>query len=156
KRDSLGRWSGAFRITRDGFYQVDLVAPDGTAVPGSVQYVIEALDDRPPTVSIERPGRDTKVTNIEEVSIAVKASDDYGVTRLDLFYSVNGAAEQQVSLSDSSAGRHSPELRAAHTLFLEELGLKPGDLVSYHAVAKDGAGGTGSSDIYFLEVRPFG
>ncbi|HTL04478.1 MAG TPA: hypothetical protein VL241_01910, partial [Gemmatimonadales bacterium] len=45
KRDSLGRWSGAFRITRDGFYQVDLVAPDGTAVPGSVQYVIEALDD---------------------------------------------------------------------------------------------------------------
>src|SRR5262245_19491570 len=73
KADSLGRWSGSFRITRDGFYQVDLVAPDGTAVPGSVQYVIEALDDRPPTVSIEKPGRDTKVTNVEEVSISVKA-----------------------------------------------------------------------------------
>ena len=155
-RDSLGRWSGAFRITRDGFYQVDLVAPDGAPVPGSVQYVIEALDDRPPSVAIEKPGRDTKVTNVEEVSIAIKASDDYGVTKLDLLYSVNGGPEQQVSLSDSAAGRRSPELRAAHTLFLEELGLKPGDLISYHAVAKDGAGGSGSSDIYFLEVRPFG
>ncbi len=156
QRDSLGRWSGAFRITRDGFYQVDLVAPDGTPVPGSVQYVIEALDDRAPTVSIEKPGRDTKVTNVEEVSIAIKASDDYGVTGLALLYSVNGGAEQRVSLSDSAAARRSPELRAAHTLFLEELGLKPGDLISYHAVAKDAAGGTGSSDIYFLEVRPFG
>jgi uncharacterized protein DUF4175 len=155
-RDSLGRWSGSFRVKRDGFYQVDLVAPDGTLVPGSVQYVIEALEDRIPTVAIEQPGRDTKVTSVEEISIALRASDDYGVAGLELLYSVNGGAEQRVVLTDSSARRNAPEVRAAHTLFLEELGLKPGDLIAYHGVAKDGAGGSGSSDIYFLEVRPFG
>ena len=155
-RDSLGRWSGTFRVARDGFYRVDLVAPDGTEVPGSVQYVIEALEDRIPTVAIEQPGRDTKVTSVEEISIALHASDDYGVAGLELLYSVNGGAEQRVALTDSTNRRSTPEIRAAHTLFLEELGLKPGDLIAYHAVAKDGAGGSGSSDIYFLEVRPFG
>ncbi|HEY9385397.1 MAG TPA: DUF4175 family protein, partial [Gemmatimonadales bacterium] len=154
--DAQGRWSGSFAVRRDGFYRVDLVAPDGSAVPGSVQYVIEALEDRIPTVMIEQPGRDTKVTSVEEISIALHAQDDYGVAGLELLYSVNGGAEQRVALTDSSARRTTPELRAAHTIFLEELGLKPGDLIAYHGVARDGAGATGSSDIYFLEVRPFG
>ncbi|HTL04179.1 MAG TPA: DUF4175 family protein, partial [Gemmatimonadales bacterium] len=153
--DAQGRWSGSFTVKRDGFYRVDLVAPDGTPVAGSVQYVIEALDDRAPSVTIEQPGRDTKVTTVEELSIALKAEDDYGVTGLELVYSVNGGPEQRVSLSDST-GKSTAELRAAHTLFLEELGLQPGDLIAYHGTARDGAGGSGSSDIYFLEVRPFG
>ena len=154
--DAQGRWSGSFAVRHDGFYRVDLVAPDGTPVPGSVQYVIEALEDRIPTVTIEQPGRDTKVTSVEEISIALRAQDDYGVTGLELLYSVNGGAEQRVTLTDSAAHRSVPELRAAHTIFLEELGLKPGDLIAYHGVARDAAGGSGSSDIYFLEVRPFG
>ncbi len=153
--DSAGRWSGSFRIAKDGFYRVDLVAPDGTPVPGSLQYVIEALEDHKPTVRIEQPGRDTKVTSVEEVTIALAASDDYGVTGLELLYSVNGGPEQRVTVADSGK-TSSADLRAARTLFLEEMSLKAGDLISYHATARDGAGNTGSSDIYFLEVRPFG
>ncbi len=155
RADSAGRLVGSFRISRNGFYRVDLVAADGTPVPGTLQYVIEALDDHGPTVRIDQPGRDTKVTSVEEVAVAVRASDDYGVEGLELRYRVNGGAEQRIALTDSS-GRAAPEVRAAHTLFLEELGLKPGDLVSYFAAAKDGAGNASSSDIYFLQVRPFG
>jgi len=155
-RDSLGRWSGSFRVARDGFYRVDLVAPDGTEVPGTVEYVIEALEDRSPTVAIEQPGRDAKATAVEEVGIAVRASDDYGVNGLELRYAVNGGAEQKVALTDSTSGKAAPEVRAAHTLFLEEMGLKPGDLIAYHVRARDAVGNVGSSDIYFLEVRPFG
>ncbi len=147
---------GRFRITRDGFYRVDLVAADGTPVPGAVQYVIEALEDHPPTVAITEPGRDTKVTSTDEVTLGVRASDDFGVGPLELLYAVNGGAERRVALTDSAARGGAREVRAAHTLFLEELGLKPGDLVGYHATAKDGAGHTASSDIYFLEIRPFG
>jgi hypothetical protein len=156
RADSAGRLVGSFRISRNGFYRVDLVAADGTPVPGTLQYVIEALDDHGPSIRIEQPGRDTKVTSVEEVAVAVRASDDYGVQGLELRYQVNGGPEQHVALTDSTPDRAAPELRAAHTLFLEELGLKPGDLVSYFATAKDGAGNSASSDIYFLEVRPFG
>jgi hypothetical protein len=156
RADSAGRLVGSFRVTRNGFYRVDLVAADGTPVPGTLQYVIEALDDHGPSVRIEQPGRDTKVTSVEEVAVAVRASDDYGVEGLELRYRVNGGAEQRIALTDSVTRRATPEVRAAHTLFLEELGLKPGDLVSYFAAARDGAGNASSSDIYFLEVRPFG
>ncbi|CAN5473587.1 hypothetical protein BH09GEM1_BH09GEM1_43020 [soil metagenome] len=153
--DADGKLSASFPVKTTGFYRVDLVAPDGASVPGSVQYAVEALPDRPPTVRIEEPGRDTKVSSVEEVTIAVAASDDYGVESLQLLYRVNGGDEKTIALTDS--GRHkSTEPRAAHTLFLEEEKLKPGDLITYHAVAKDGAGNKGVSDVYFLEVRALG
>ena len=154
--DSAGLLTGAFRVARDGFYRLDLGATDGTAVPGAIQYVVEALEDQPPGVRIEEPGRDTKVTSVDEVTIAMRATDDYGVGSLELHYAVNGGAEKRIALSDSTPRRTRLDARAAHTLFLEELGLKPGDLVSYFATAKDGGGNTASSDIYFLEIRPFG
>jgi len=154
--DSTGRLVGSFRVAKDGFYRLDLAASDGTAVPGSIQYVIEALDDRAPIVRIEEPGRDTKVTSVEEVTIAVRASDDYGVGGLELHYGINGGPEQRIALGDSIPRRTALDARAAHTLFLEELGLKPGDLVAYYATARDGGGNKSSSDIYFLEIRPFG
>lgn len=149
-----GTVSGSFRVRKNAFYRIDLVAEDGTAVAGGVQYVVEALPDRKPTVAIDEPGRDTKVTNIEEVTIAARASDDHGVQRLELRYQVNGGAEQRVVLADGA--RQAKEPRAAHTLFLEEMQLAPGDLVSYHAWARDAVGNEASSDIYFLEVRPYG
>ena len=93
---------------------------------------------------IEEPGRDTKVTSIEEVTIAVRASDDYGVESLELRYRVNGGEEKRVVLADSGR-KSSKEPRAAHTLFLEEMKLAPGDLIAYNAVARDGAGNQGAA-----------
>ena len=50
-------------------------------------------------------------------------------------------------------------MTAGHTFYLEELGVQPGDSVSYYARATDNdavAGAkTATSDIYFLRIRPF-
>ncbi|MEO7998626.1 MAG: DUF4175 family protein, partial [Gemmatimonadaceae bacterium] len=150
-----GKITASFRVKKNAFYRIDLVSAEGTAVPGSVQYAVEALPDREPSVSVEEPGRDTKATSTDELTIAVKASDDYGVESLQLKYQVNGGEEKTITMTDST-NKRSKEPRAAHTIFLEELKLTPGDLVAYHAIAKDGAGNVGSSDVYFLEIRPFG
>ena len=42
-------------------------------------------------------------------------------------------------------------------VYLEELGLQPGDFISYYATASDRRGekGTVSTDLYFLEIKPF-
>jgi molybdenum-dependent DNA-binding transcriptional regulator ModE len=152
--DQNGSLSGEFHIVHDGFYRVDLTAADGTLVPGSVQHSVEALVDHPPTIRVEQPGRDTRVTSIEEVPIAIRAADDYGVRGVALHYTVNGGADHTIVVADSS--RHgSLDVRAVHTLFLEDMALHVGDLVAYHATARDGAGHVASSDIYFMEVRPF-
>ena len=41
---------------------------------------------------------------------------------------------------------------------MEEFGVKPGDFVSYYAKASDtkNPANTATSDMYFIEVRPFG
>ncbi len=155
QRESDSTVVGSFRVAKSGFYHVDLTTLDGTTVAGAIEYVVDAIPDRAPLVRIEEPGRDEKVSNTDEVTVAVRASDDLGVVGMELRYRVNGGEEKKVVVSDSTA-RRPRDARGAHTLFLEELSLQPGDLVAYYAVARDGGGHVGTSDVYFLEVRPFG
>src|SRR6185295_10669912 len=76
---------------------------------------------------------------------------------LQLFYSVNGGAPKTINLFGGQ--RPLPEVSAGHTIYLEELDLKPGDFVSYYAKASDIDAVQGSktttSDIYFVQIRPF-
>lgn len=144
-------------VRRDGFYRVALEAQDGTRVAGTIDYAIDALDDAKPSVTIRKPGRDTRPTSIEELYIEATADDDYGVAGLELVYRVNGGEEKTVPLSHPSAAQR--EVSASHTLYLEEMSLKPGDVVSYYARATDNNAITGAqtaaSDIYFATVRRF-
>jgi hypothetical protein len=155
--DDSGGLRGEFRVEEPGLYHLEL-QPHASAEPtvGSPEYLIEVLRDAPPTVSFAKPGRDVKVTSVDEVFVEAVAEDDYGVRSLELVFSVNGGAERTLPLY---GGRPMPEVSAGHTFYLEELGLQPGDFVSYYARVSDvgpGARRPVTSDIYFLEIRPFG
>src|SRR4029078_2798536 len=110
----------------------------------------------PPTVSFTNLGRDTSASPIEEVFLEAKAEDDYGVKTLDLVYSVNGGAEKTVKLFDGTT--RMTNVSAGHTLYLEEMNVKPGDSVSYYARVGDNDAVGGSqkamSDLYFVRGRP--
>ena len=150
-----GALTAAFEVQKEGFYRVELAGRDGRLQTGSPDYTIDVLKDQPPTVSFTRPGRDTKVTSIEEVFTEMKAEDDFGVAKAELVYSVNGGPEKTLALHQ---GRARKSVSAGHTFFLEELSLEPGDFISYFARAADEspAHQTATTDIYFMEVRPFG
>jgi hypothetical protein len=152
-----GSLVASFKANADGFYHVELEAPNGERVTGSPKYTIDVLEDRAPTVSFIRPGRDTTASAVEEVFVEAKAEDDFGVRDLELVYSVNGGDEKVVQLFSGS--KRLPEVSAGHTFYLEELGVQVGDSVSYYARAtdNDGAGAAKrvSSDLYFLRIRPF-
>jgi hypothetical protein len=150
-----GRLEGVITVARSGFYKVELADAAGRYVPASLDYAIDMLDDGAPSVSITKPGRDAKVSSLEEVFLEARAEDDFGVQRLELVYSVNGGEQKTVGLH---RGGRLKEVSAGHTLYLEEMTLEPGDVISYFARATDAdrAGGkTATTDIYFLEVRPF-
>ena len=146
-----GRLAGLVTVSRSGFYKVELADAGGRYVPASLDYAIDMLEDGAPSVSITKPGRDAKVSSLEEVFIEARAEDDFGVQRLDLIYSVNGGEQKTVGLH---RGGRLKDVSAGHTLYLEEMKLEPGDVISYFARAAD-AGRTATTDIYFLEVRPF-
>ena len=151
-----GTLGGSFEVTRDAFYRIELPSTDGHLQSGSPDYAIDVLDDQPPLIRMLKPGRDGQVTSIEEVFTEVEAEDDFGVTKLELVYSIGGAPEKTVTLH---GGRPLKQLSAGHTFFLEEHALEPGDFVSYFARATDNRSAPGrqqsTTDIYFMEVRPF-
>jgi hypothetical protein len=147
---------GEIAVQEDGSYRIALVDADGLTNAGDSEYFIRTLDDRPPDVRIVEPGADRQVSPLEEVTIAARAEDDYGIAHLELVYSVRGAAEKRVALG---AKPGATVVDGAKTLYLEELGVRPGDFVTYYATARDVTRGKKStearSDIFFLEVKPF-
>src|SRR5258708_1029369 len=152
-----GSLIGSFKITKQGFYKIELTGPHGEKVDASPQYTIDVIDDQPPSVRFTKPGRDTQATPVEELFLEARADDDYGIKQLQLFYSVNGSsAPKTVTLF---SGKPLQEVSGISTIYLEELNLKPGDLVSYYAKATDSdrvqGAKTSTSDIYFVQIRPF-
>lgn len=146
-----GNWRRAHLTLRnDGRYF--LAARDhDQLVRLSEDYLILVEKDQPPTVRIRRPGRDVGVSPIEEVTVVVEAADEFGLQELALHYRVNGGPEQKISLLDRAGAR---QAEGVATLFLEDLRLAPGDVVSLYATARDARQAT-QSDIYFLEAQPF-
>jgi len=144
-------------LAEDGGYRVRLSDRDGLGSVGEVEYFIRVMDDRPPTVQIVRPTQDQGVTPLQEVAIEARADDDYGIAQLDLVFAVAGRAAKTVPftrLSGTDVARI-----GSHLLAVENLGVQPGDVITYYARARDVARGKRStetrSDMFFLEVKPF-
>jgi hypothetical protein len=159
-RDDAGAWIGEISVRDDDVYQVILQRRSGVPVEILPEYRIVALDDQYPRVSITSPGRDTKVSMIEEPVLRVRASDDQGIDRLELVLSINGADEQRITLLPAQLEPDSAQqVEAEHVVYLEDLGLQPGDMISYYVSAAerapDAAGRTATSDMFFYQVRPF-
>jgi len=93
-----GTLTGSFKIAAQGFYKIELTGPHGEKVDASPQYTVDVIDDQPPAVHFNKPGRDTQASPVEELFLEARADDDYGVKSLQLFYSANGAAPKMVPL----------------------------------------------------------
>src|SRR3984893_18782654 len=143
-------YQGTVSIEQDGAYHVAAL-DQGQAVRLSEDYFIEARKASPPEVSIVRPGGDYRASAIEEVTVAVKAQDEFGLRNLDLHYSVNGGPERAVPLLKRPGDK---QASGSSVLALEDFKLVPGDLVSIYASAKDGRSES-RTDMTFIQVDPF-
>ncbi len=151
-----GTLAGGWKVAANGSYRVALADRDGLKNNGDTEYFIRVIDDRPPEVRILRPARDRSVSPLEEVDVEAQADDDFGIDRVELVYSVRGGAEKALEID---VPRRQTSVTGAGTIYLEDLGVQPGDFVSYYVRARDLARGRRStearSDIFFLEVKPF-
>ncbi len=146
-----GNWRSArLVIQKDGRYHIAAAEREET-VRLSEDYFIEAEKDSPPTVRLARPGRDARVSPIEEVTVEVAADDDFGLQDLTLHYAVNGGPEKTVPVLPRKGLR---EGDGSTLLYLEDYKLVPGDIVSLYATARD-ARSSSNTDIFFLEAQPF-
>jgi hypothetical protein len=153
-----GTLRARFTIGENDFYSIQLARDNGALVRSSPEYNIDVLRDQDPSISFSRPGRDMPASTIEEVYLEVRANDDYGIGDIRLVVSVNAGPEDTISMFEAS-GAPLADVSTGHTLFLEEWPLEVGDLVSYYAIVRDNRSMGGdkvvTSDIYFLNMRPF-
>ena len=115
------------------------------------------MDDRPPDVRILRPSATSRSRRSRKCAIEARADDDYGIGAFDLVYAVAGRPEHVVAVHAVS-GTNVAKI-GGHLLAAEDLHVKPGDVITYYARARDVGRGKRStettSDMFFLEVRPF-
>ena len=145
-------------VLNDGKYTVKLLCVDGFNNQTPIEYTITATPDEPPEIVIKEPGRDIKATKLEEVKVLAEATDDYGVENMTLMYSI-GSGEPRELEAETVEVKEKKIISGDYVFYLEELDVEPGELISYYAQATDNntrtGPGTSTSELYFIEVRPF-
>jgi hypothetical protein len=143
-------YKGSIHLERDGAYHL-AETDEGQQVRLSEDYFIATDKALPPEISIDRPGGDYRASPIEEVTVGVKAADQFGLHEVHLHYSVNGGPNRDVDLLKTPGAKSA---KGSYTLPLEDYKLVPGDLVSLYATARDGHS-EARTDIAFIQVEPF-
>ena len=143
-------YKGSILMQKDGAYHVAAL-DQGQPVRLSEDYFIATDKANPPEIAIDRPTGDYRASPIEEVTVGVKASDQFGLNKVSLHYSVNGGPEKTIDLPQQAGAKN---VSGSTTLSLEDFKLVPGDLVSLYATAKDGHA-EARTDMAFIQADPF-
>ena len=144
-------------VDRTTTFRIELENTRGQEYLSLSEYAMEALDDQKPIVQFAEPGRDYRASTVEEVFTELQAEDDLGIETLDIYFAVNGGDEQIIDLFANN-GTAPKEISGSYTFFLEEYEIQPGDFITYYGKAVDSNRPSNEvlTDIYFIEVRPFG
>ena len=144
-----------FTVDQDGIYRINATDFSNMESQDNLDYFIRSIEDNPPELALVRPGKDEDVMPLDEVILEVDASDDYGLSEFLLNYSVVGSDETQVDFLEEPNVRN---VSGNELIYLEDLGVEPGDFVSYFLTLSDNNALEGPaqviSDIYFLQVIP--
>ncbi len=114
---------------------------------------ITIVPDASPSVTILQPGKDLQWTEVKPLKVALTASDDFAISRVELAYRRGVAGHWQRQEVPCRPGR---EVRAALSWDLTPLQLKPGETLLYRALVADNDAVSGpktaSSRTYSIEL----
>lgn len=146
---TMGEGSTGARFTfpadKTQTYRMALVDEAGFVDSGSMLYAVTADADAAPGVEVLRPTRDMTVVNDARLPIHYRASDDYGLSALELLCSVRrGGVTEELRLPVTPA----PSGRTAAGSFeydFRRLALSAGDEVTFRLRATDNLPGEAQS-----------
>jgi len=144
-------------LTNSVRYDLVLVDAEGRTNKMPASFWLEALPNRVPELKLPLPRGDQRPSALEEIAFSGTVWDDFGMPRFGLAFNLGSGEPIEVTLGTQVPGK---DKRAFdHLLRLEEMGVAPGDLVSWHLWAEDigpdGQVRRTESDLHFGEVRPF-
>lgn len=136
--------TGSFIVGYPGKYVLRVKDEAGQVSAGSAIVPVSVLADGRPFVRILEPKANSFATPDVTLNVQVLAEDDYGVSKVQLFRSLNGSHARREDLRVPAA---QPMRVAANVpLKLDDYGVSPGDTVELYARVEDNdpAGAKGS------------
>ena len=135
---------GRFTITGDGKFELRVADRKGQPSEEVFSGGITLLADEQPFVRLMKPKRQSLATPNIALPVVIAAEDDYGISRVELYRSLNDSRPlaMELPLSDPPPRRiHQPIY-----LPLDQYGLVPGDVIKIFARVEDNdpAGAKGS------------
>jgi hypothetical protein len=139
-------------------YQLDLMDDDGRRNKLPPRFAINILPNKIARLKVLFPRGDKRVSPLQEIEFEAEVSDDFGLGSYGLTYTLPGVSTRELVLSNPGASLIY-KAKAQYLLALEELNVKPDQLLTWYFWAED-TGPNGQSrrhegDMYFAEVRPF-
>lgn len=136
-------------------YRIKLKDKKGFENSESIIYVVDIVEDKVPLVEIEAPESDIKISEKATVGVRVAAQDDYGLTRVELMYSINGGEKRKIILRKSDLPSVT-DVAISYLWDIESLGLSQGDVVRYWINVFDNDSRSGfkkaTSAVHFIRV----
>jgi len=148
---------GSFELTESGSFSLNISDVDGTKSIDRVEGKITIATDQRPVVRILEPRPLSLATPDINLPVVVAAEDDFGISSLQVFRSLNDSISEPMSLSVDGGPRQNQRFE----LPLPKYGLEPGDEIRLFARAEDndpkGAKGTESpvTVIQIISIQEF-
>lgn len=131
--DSIHRASGGFPLERLGKFRIHVVDKLDVISKDIIEGTIAILNDRRPVIRIVEPRPVSLATPDINLPVAIIAEDDYGISNIRLYRSLNGSpATEKVFEVDGSARQS-----ISYPLQLPNYGLSPGDEIQLFARCED-------------------
>lgn len=126
---------GQFEITADGRFELRVVDTDGQPSLDSFAGAITLLRDERPFVRLRKPQRTSLATPSATLPIIVSVEDDYGVSKVQLFRSLNDSRPlpMDLTLPESSPERFEQPIY----LPLADYALQVGDTIKIFGRVED-------------------
>ncbi len=125
--------AGVMQLTKSGRFKLTVVDIDGIESHESIEGAMTILTDSRPIVRITQPQPVSLATPDVNLPVSVVAEDDYGITSLSLFRSLNGSPSSRIAAEVDGGARQ----QAGWILPLPKFGLVPGDEIQLFARTED-------------------
>jgi hypothetical protein len=155
--DELGLVSGSLTLSRSGTFRLSVIDTSGIESYESVEGAITIVDDQRPIVRIVQPKPISVATPDVVLPVTISAEDDFGISSLALYRSLNGSPSSKI-VGEIDGDRRE---EASWQLPLADYGLTAGDEIQLFARAEDNdpAGPKGSESpvtvIRIISVQQF-
>jgi hypothetical protein len=146
-----------FAMRLSGSYDLRLIDADGRTNKLQAQFNLNVLTNRAPELRLASPRGDLRPSPLEEIRFEGTVWDDFGVPAFGVGYMVAGEPTKWVELGQEVPAKDKRSFE--HLLRLEELNVRPDQLVCWFVWAEDvgpeGEPRRTTGDLFFGEVRPF-